>query len=102
MDSDAPVVVYDANVLFPFHVGHILTFMAFRRLVSARWTERIQAEWLENIAKKYPDDLEGCQRRCSAMNRAIPDGMLVGYERHIDSIVFRDPDDRHVIAAAIE
>lgn len=60
MDYDAPVV-YDANVLFPFHVGHILVFMASRRLVVAKWTTEIQQEWLDNIAEKYPDDLEGCR-----------------------------------------
>lgn len=52
MASDAPIVIYDANILFPFHVGHILTFMAVRRLVLARWTKTIQNEWLDNIAKK--------------------------------------------------
>jgi predicted nucleic acid-binding protein len=101
MDSDSPIVVYDANVLFPFHVGHILTFMAFKRLVLAKWTEKIQTEWLESIAEKYPDDFEGCKRRCAAMNRAMPDAMVVGYEHRIGSIVFHDPEDKHVIAAAI-
>jgi hypothetical protein len=101
MDRDAPIVVYDANILFPFHVGHILTFTAVRRLVLAKWTEKIQAEWLENIAKIFPDELEGCSRRCAAMNRAVPDAMVFDYEHLIESIAFCDPDDRHVIAAAI-
>jgi predicted nucleic acid-binding protein len=102
MESDAPVVVYDANVLFPFHVGHILTFVAAKRLVIARWTAEIQKEWIDHIGEKFPDDLEGCRRRCSAMNRALPDAMVTGYEHRIGTIDFPDPDDRHVIAAAIQ
>ena len=43
MGSDAPVVVYDANVLFPFHVAHLLTFFALRGLVTAKWTRAIQS-----------------------------------------------------------
>ena len=100
MDLEAPVI-YDANILFPFHVGHILVFMAARRLVNAKWTAKIQQEWLDNIAKKFPEDLDGCQRRCNAMNRALPEAMVTGYESRIEQISFKDPDDRHVIAAAL-
>ncbi|MBN9603729.1 MAG: PIN domain-containing protein [Afipia felis] len=100
MTAESPVV-YDANILFSFHVSHVLTFMAVRRLVNAKWTEKIQREWLENFTKKYPDDVEGCRRRCDAMNRALPSAMVTGYEHLIDKIAFKDPDDRHVIAAAL-
>lgn len=100
MDLEAPVI-YDANILFPFHVSHILVFMAARRLVNAKWTAKIQQEWLENIAKKYPEDLDGCRRRCDAMNRALPEAMVTGHESRIEGIIFKDPDDRHVIAAAL-
>lgn len=33
--------------------------------------------------------------------RSPPDAMVTGYEHLIDNINFRDPKDRHVIAAAI-
>lgn len=35
------------------------------------------------------------------MNRALPDAMVSDYEHRIGDIVFHDPGDRHVIAAAI-
>ena len=85
MDHDAPVI-YDANVLFPFRVGHILVFMASRRLVVAKWTTEIQREWLDNIAEKYPDDLEGCRSRCRAMNKAVHDALVTNYEHLISGI----------------
>jgi predicted nucleic acid-binding protein len=102
MGSDAPIVIFDANVLFPFHVGHLLTFMAFKRLVLGRWTDEIQDEWIEHIAEKFPEDLDGCKRRRTAMNRAMPDALVKGYEHRVPKIMFNDPDDRHVIAAALE
>ena len=35
------------------------------------------------------------------MNTAVPDSLVTGYEDLIDSIVLKDPDDRHVVAVAI-
>ena len=35
------------------------------------------------------------------MDRAVPDCLITGYEELIDSLTLPDPDDRHVLAAAI-
>lgn len=35
------------------------------------------------------------------MNRAVPDCLVTGYEEIIDGLQLPDPDDRHVLAAAI-
>jgi hypothetical protein len=35
------------------------------------------------------------------MNGAVPDALVRGYERHIGGLTLPDPDDRHVLAAAI-
>jgi hypothetical protein len=53
MGSEAPVVVYDASVLFPFQTAHLLTFMALRRLVRAHWSADIEREWVERSLEKY-------------------------------------------------
>jgi hypothetical protein len=46
MASDPPVAVYDACVLYPFHLRNILIQCAFDGLVEARWTDDIQNEWI--------------------------------------------------------
>src|SRR5258708_33960069 len=35
------------------------------------------------------------------MNSAVPDSLVTGYQSLIPSLVLPDPDDRHVLAAAI-
>jgi hypothetical protein len=36
------------------------------------------------------------------MNRVLPAAIFADYHRHISTITLPDPDDRHVVAAAIE
>ena len=42
------------------------------------------------------------ERRAELMDRAIPGAMVDGYSRLIRSLRLPDPDDRHVLAAAIK
>jgi len=46
MAYDPPIVVYDANVLYPFHLRNLLIQCAVDRLVAARWTDEIHEEWI--------------------------------------------------------
>ncbi|GGK42584.1 PIN domain-containing protein [Salinarimonas ramus] len=102
MAADVPVVVYDANVLFPFQTAHILVFIAQARLVRARWSERIEQEWIEHaIAKTSPSERRSIEARRDAMNRAVPGAKVTGYDELVADIRFVDPDDRHVIATAL-
>src|SRR5882672_1813510 len=35
------------------------------------------------------------------MNDALPDATVTGYRTHLEAVALPDPDDRHVVAAAI-
>ena len=48
-----------------------------------------------------PDLADQMQRTRELMNEAIPDVRVAGYEHLIDGLQLPDPDDRHVLAAAI-
>jgi predicted nucleic acid-binding protein len=103
MGSEAPVVVYDASVLFPFQTAHLLTFMALRRLVRAHWSADIEREWVERSLEKYGAlERRSIENRRDRMNDAIPDAKVSGYEHRIQGIAFPDPNDRHVVALALE
>jgi len=71
-------------------------------LFRARWTDTIHSEWTRNLLANRPDLSEvQLQRTVELMNRAVPDCLVRNYERLIPSLELPDPNDRHVLAAAI-
>lgn len=72
------------------------------RLVEARWTDAIHEEWIRNLTADVPAIPIGrLQATRRLMNEALPTAMVSGYEKHIAMVTLPDPDDRHVVAAAI-
>jgi predicted nucleic acid-binding protein len=94
--------VLDACVLYPAPVRDILLSLAHQGLYHARWSHTIHDEWIRNLLIKRPDISEPKLRATAEkMTRAIPDALITGYERFISTIDLPDPDDRHVVAAAL-
>jgi hypothetical protein len=95
-------VVYDASVLYPAPLRDVLMWVAIKGLVRAKWTDEIQDEWLRNLLERRADlDEQRLRRTQRLMNRALPDARVSGHEVLIDALELPDPDDRHVLAAAI-
>ena len=93
--------ILDANVLYPQLVRDTLLSLAAERLYHARWTTTIHAEWTRNLAKDRPELATRLPRVVELMNASVPDSLVTNYERLITNIDLPDPDDRHVVAAAI-
>lgn len=94
--------VLDACVLYPAPVRDILLSLAHQGLYHARWTATISDEWMRNVIGNRPDlDVIRLHRTAERMALAIPDSMIEGYERFTETIELPDPDDRHVVAAAL-
>ena len=94
--------VLDACVLYPAPLRDVLLSLGRAGLYHARWTNQIQDEWVRNLQAQRPDIADDKLRRtCELMNMAIPDCLIENYEALIDKIHLPDPDDRHVVAAAI-
>lgn len=93
--------VLDASVLFPNMKRDLLLRFFDADLYRARWTEEIQQEWLRNALAKYPDKAPQLRRTDQLMRAHFQDAWVEGYQRFVDAIVLPDPDDRHVVAAAI-
>lgn len=97
------VVLYDANVLYPSTLRDLLIRVAQAGLVQAKWTDQILDEVFRNLKINRPD-LEDARldRTRELMNRAVRDCLVTGYEPLIDALKLPDPDDRHVLAAAVK
>lgn len=96
------IVVYDACVLYPAPLRDLLIRVVLTGVVRARWTDQILDECFRSILADRPDlTAEKVERTRAAMNRAIPDVLVTGYESLIAGIALPDADDRHVVAAAI-
>ncbi len=94
--------VYDANILYPAPLRDLFVRLAQAGLVRARWTEAIHDEWLRNVLKDNPAlSAERLARTRTLMNEAVRDCLVTGYEGLIGTLALPDPDDRHVVAAAI-
>ena len=94
--------ILDANVLYPNYLRDILIECAHRELYRAKWTEKITEEWVENLLKNRPDIPRiKIDRLCQLMEKAVPDSLIQNYESIIPSLTLPDPNDRHILAAAI-
>jgi predicted nucleic acid-binding protein len=94
-------VVLDANVLYPAFVRDVLLSLAHADLYSAKWTAHIRDEWVRSLLADRPSMEPQVLAAAAAMEQAIPDCMVSGYEHLIESLDMPDADDRHVLAAAI-
>ena len=71
-------------------------------LYRARWTTDISEEWVRNVNKKNPHISRDKLEKVSAkMNYAILDALIENYSYLISKLSLPDPNDRHVLAAAI-
>lgn len=97
------VVVYDACVLYPDLLRDLLVRLAREGMVQAKWTEEILDEVFDNLRENRPDlDPNRLKRTRTLMNAALRDCLVRNYEALIPVIEgLPDPDDRHVLAAAI-
>lgn len=96
------VAVYDACVLYPAPLRDLLMHLALSGLYRARWTERIHDEWISALQRQRPDlSADSLAWTRAQMDGAVPDCLVSGYETLEAGLTLPDPNDRHVLAAAI-
>jgi hypothetical protein len=95
-------VIYDACVLYPAALRDFLMHLALTELFRARWTATIHEEWMAAVLANRPDLTRAqLERTRDLMNKAVPDCLVEGYQSLIAGLTLPDPNDRHVLAAAI-
>jgi predicted nucleic acid-binding protein len=95
-------VLLDACVLDPAPLRDLLMYLTVKDVYRARWTDAIHEEWIRNILGNRPDlNRAQLERTRDLMNRHARDSLVAGYGALIETLNLPDPDDRHVLAAAI-
>ena len=96
------IAVLDANVLYPARLRDLLVRLALAGTFRSRWSEEILDECFRNILADRPDlDASYLERTRRLMNVAVLDATVTDYESSVQQLDLPDPDDRHVLAAAI-
>jgi predicted nucleic acid-binding protein len=94
--------VLDACVLYPVPLRDLLMHLAVTDLFRAKWTEAIHEEWIRSVLENRPDlNREQLERTRQLMNAHVRDCLVADYEGLIPVLTLPDPNDRHVLAAAI-
>ena len=94
--------LFDACVLFPAQLRSLLMHLALADLFQAKWTDEIHEEWMRGVLEKYPDRTRAeVEKVRDLMNRHVHDCLVTNYEHLIPTLQLPDPNDRHVLAAAI-
>lgn len=92
----------DACVLYPARLRDLLMHLGLCGLYQPKWTAQIHDEWKRNLRANRQDlPAEQLDRVQALMDKAIPDANVTGHEQLVDNIKLPDPDDRHILAAAI-
>ncbi len=96
------IVFYDANVLYPAELRNLLMHLALIGVFRAKWSADVHEEWIGNLLMNRSDLARAkLERTRQLMDKAAPDAPVRGYEHLIPGLVLPDPNDRHVLAAAI-
>jgi hypothetical protein len=102
MAFEPPIAVYDACVLYPFHLRNLLVQCAVDRVVEARWTDEIHDEWIGNLSANNPNvPVRRLRETRDLMNAVLPTATVADYQLIVPAIFLPDPGDRHVVAAAV-
>ena len=96
-------VLLDANVLFPIVQTDLLLQLANRDAFVPLWSSAILEEVVNSLVTTGRVTKALALTRVDMMNEAFLDAQVANWESLVYSIEgIPDPDDRHVVAAAIE
>ncbi|HJT77420.1 MAG TPA: PIN domain-containing protein, partial [Gemmataceae bacterium] len=102
---DALVAVYDSCVLYPAFLRDFLVRLAIHGqrtgLFRAKWTGRIHREWIRAVYRNRHPFLGDLHHTRRLMDQHVLGCRVRGYQRWERRLLLPDPNDRHVLAAAL-
>lgn len=97
----APRVLLDANVLFPTVLREILLGVARSGAYAPLWSARILEEWARATRRLGPGAEEIARGEIALLRADWPGAEVTPPDGLTATITLPDPDDAHVLAAAI-
>jgi len=93
----------DACVLHPMGMADALMSLASAGLFAAKWTRKIESEWIASLEHRRPDLKGRLDYRRDQMREAVPDWEVGerAWRARAPGLTLPDPDDVHVLAAAL-
>jgi hypothetical protein len=92
----------DACVLYSAPLRDLWMHLAVQFVFQPKWTTRIQEEWIGSLLEHRPDlKPEQLARTRTCMEQWGRDWEVPDYEGLLPELTLPDPDDCHVLAAAI-
>jgi predicted nucleic acid-binding protein len=97
-------ILLDANVLYSQPLRMILLNLVQIDECSIQmfWTDKIDTEWSDALNRKYPESKDILTKQVKSIKKSFFDCYVLGYESLMDQFELPDPDDHHVLAAAIK
>lgn len=93
----------DACVLVPISLADLLLRLAEAGLYRPLWSERVLDEVVDAVETVHPHLQSGAaRRRAEVMQSSFPDATVSDWQDLEAGLSLPDPDDRHVVAAALQ
>ena len=96
-----PAAFCDANVLYPSLLRDLLIRLDIEQRCRLRWSAEVNEEWINALVRDRGLPREPLDQTLALMNRSLPGAAVTGFQVLIPKLTLPDPDDRHVLAAAI-
>lgn len=96
-----PRVFLDANVVVDAQVRDIFCRLGEAGLIDLRWSEQILDEVRRALVENLQRPPAKVDQLLRTLERAFPLAAVSGFDRMIEDFDLPDPDDRHVVAAAV-
>ncbi len=94
-------VLIDTCVLYPTVMREVLLGMAGQGAFTPLWSARILEEWRRTVRAKFPEQIEAAGVEIALLQSRWPLAEVRVAPGDEDPLFLPDPDDRHVLAAAI-
>ena len=94
-------VLIDACVLYPTLLREIVVGAAKAGLFTPFWSHSILEEWRHAMARDGEEGRIAVEAEIARLNLLFPDAAVDAFEDLSEDLNLPDPDDRHVLAAAI-